>query len=539
MATTTPSPTSNRDLATILAERAKQNANPFTAEQIAKQHEKSKLSIAERLDLLFDKGSWRVEVGAFAAEGMYGEYGGGIVSAGCRVVIGLIHQRPTLVCANDSMVKAGAWFPMTIKKMLRAQEIAMENHLPTVYLVDSAGVFLPLQEEIFPDKDDAGRIFYNNCIMSARGIPQVAAVMGPCVAGGAYLPVLSDEVLIVKNTANIFLAGPYLVEAAIGEKVDAETLGGAEMHCRISGTGDYEEPDEPSCLAKVRAIARTWLRRPGPLRREPWKMPATPTDKLLDILPFSRQAAYDMKALLDAIVDDGSLIEYKAGYGKSIICAAAQIDGWHCGIVANQRKMERSGAGEMQIGGVIYGDAADKAARFILNCNQKGVPIIYFQDVTGFMVGSRAERGGIIKDGAKLVNAISNARVPQITIVIGNSNGAGNYALCGRAYSPRFMYAWPSARIAVMGGEQAGKTLLSLEKARRVKNPMTKEEEDAFLARTRDHYEKHSSPYHAASQLWIDGIIDPRDTRSLISNLIQSCNEGPLPESFNNGVMQT
>ncbi len=521
-----------------LASRLAKNSMPFTEEQLERQHGKEKLSIAERLDLLFDQGSWRVEVGAFAAEDMYQEFGGGIHSAGCRAVIGLVHQKPTMVLANDSMVKAGAWFPMTIKKMLRAQEIAMENHLPTIYLVDSAGVFLPLQEEIFPDKEHAGRIFYNNSIMSARGIPQVAVVMGPCVAGGAYLPVLSDELIIVNGAGNVFLAGPFLVEAAIGEKVDAESLGGADMHCQVSGTGDYNAGTEQEALTTARDIARSWRRKSADFLRDPWKMPKRPAEDILKIFPASRQAAYDSRQLLDCIIDEDSFLEYKEEYGQSLVCGTARIDGWHVGIVANQRNLVRSGTGEVQIGGVIYSDGADKAARFILNCNQKGLPIVYLQDVTGFMVGTRSERGGIIKDGAKLVNAVSNSRVPQITIVVGNSNGAGNYALCGRAYGPRFTYAWPTARISVMGGEQAGKTLLSLEKQRRKKNPMTPDEEQEFLEKTRKHYEDHSSPYHAASRLWIDGIIDPRETRDLISRLVKSANEAPLAESFNTGVFQ-
>lgn len=529
----------NRAVCEVLAKRLAENASPGDAKAVARQHEKKKLTIPERLDLLFDKGSWREEIGAFVADDMYAEHGGGITAGGCRVVIGLIQGRPTMVIANDSMVKAGAWFPITIRKMLRGQAIAIENRLPTVYLVDSAGVFLPLQEEIFPDKDHAGRIFYNNSRMSAMGIPQVAAVLGPCVAGGAYLPVLSDEMLIVQGSGHVFLAGPYLVEAAIGEKIDAESLGGAAMHGQLSGTADYEEPSEESALLKVREIARTWTRHSAGFIREKAAPPALPTEELLSILPASRQQPYDMRKLLSAMMDEGSMIEVKENYGKSLLCATARIDGWAVGIVANQRQLVRSGAGEMQIGGVIYADAADKAARFILNCNQKGLPIIYFQDVTGFMVGSRAERGGIIKDGAKLVNAVSNSRVPQITVVLGNSNGAGNYALCGRAFGPRFMVAWPMSRISVMGGEQAAKTLLSLEKQRRKANPLTAEEEKAFLAKTIERYDECSTPYHAASRLWIDAVIDPRGTRAVLSHLLEAANEAPLAPAFQNGVMQT
>ncbi len=512
---------------------------PFDQKAMERQQSKNKLSIQERLDLLFDQKSWRVEIGTFAAEGMYEEHGGKVISGGVRAVIGLIHGKPTMVVANDSMVKAGAWFPMTIKKMLRAQEIAMENRLPTIYLVDSAGVFLPLQEDIFPDSHHAGRIFYNNSVMSAKGVPQVAAVMGPCVAGGAYLPVLSDEVLIVKETGHIFLAGPYLVEAAIGEKIDAEALGGAKMHCQISGTGDYEEESEESCLTRVREIARTWKRTSANLRRDPWKRPKRKAQEILELIPESRQSGYDVRPILECIVDDESLLEYKVNYGKSLLCAFCRIEGWEVGVVANQRVIVRDGKGESQIGGVIYADASDKAARFILNCNQKGLPIIYLQDVTGFMVGSRAERNGIIRSGAKMVNAVSNSRVPQITILIGNSNGAGNYAMCGRAYGPRFVFAWPNARISVMGGDQAGKTLLSLEKQRRKSDPLSAEDEATFLQKVKAHYEDHSSPYHAASRLWIDGVIDPLETRDVISQLLTACNEAPLAETFTTGVIQT
>jgi acetyl-CoA carboxylase carboxyltransferase component len=532
-----PNHAANLALAEDLARRLAANQSPGDPKAVERQHAKNKLTWQERFDHLFDKGGRRVEIGAFAADGLYEEYGGGVTSAGCRCVIGMIHGKPALALANDSMVKAGAWFPMTIKKILRAQQIAMENHLPTVYLVDSAGVFLPLQDEVFPDQDDAGRIFYNNSRMSALGIPQVAVVMGPCVAGGAYLPVLSDEMLIVKGSGHVFLAGPYLVEAAIGEKVDAETLGGAAMHGQLSGTADYEEESEQGALAKVREIARNWRRTPAGLTREPAVPPARPADDLLDALPATRMTPYDSRRILEAIADGGSFVEFKRNFGKTILCGTARIDGWAVGIVANNRQLVRSGAGEMQMGGVIYSDAADKAARFVLLCNQKGLPIIYLQDVTGFMVGTRAERGGIIKDGAKLVNAVSNARVPQITVVLGNSNGAGNYALCGRAFGPRFMIAWPSARISVMGGEQAAKTLLSLEKQRR--KTMTDAEEKEFLAKTVERYNECATPYYAASRLWIDAVIDPRETRATLSHLLEATNEMPLPQTFQNGVIQT
>lgn len=529
-------------VAEVCAELERRRAaldRPFDSAAVAAQHRKNKLTVAERLDQVFDKDSWREEIAEFAADGMYPEAGGNILSAGCRAVIGLIHGRPALVLANDSMVKAGAWFPMTIKKILRAQEIAMENRLPTVYIVDSAGVFLPMQEEIFPDKEHAGRIFFNNSRLSAMGIPQVAVVAGPCVAGGAYLPVLSDELIMVKGIGSMFLAGPYLVEAAIGEKVDAETLGGAETHCRVSGTGDFEEETEEAALARVREIARSWPRPAPSLAREAPVAPARDAATLIETLPASRTQAYDMMALLSAIVDADSLTETKRAYGKTMICATARIDGWHVGIVANQRALQRSGTGEMQIGGVIYADAADKAARFVLNCNLKGLPIIYFQDVTGFMVGSRAERNGIIKSGAKLVNAVSNSRVPQITVIVGNSNGAGNYAMAGRAFGPRFVVAWPTAQISVMGGEQAAKTLLSLEKQRRKDRPMTPEEESAFLAKTIQKYREVSSPYHAAARLWVDALIDPRQTRATISHLLTATAEAPLAAQFQNGVFQT
>ncbi|MCB2155266.1 acyl-CoA carboxylase subunit beta [bacterium] len=528
------------ELCEELQRRLSENAKAGTEKAIARQHSKGKLTIPERFDLLFDSGAPRVEIGALVGDGMYEEVGGGITSGGVRTVAGQIEGRDVLVVANDSMVKAGAWLPITIKKMLRAQEIAIENRLPTIYLVDSAGVFLPMQEDIFPDREHAGRIFYNNSRMSALGIPQIAAIVGPCVAGGAYLPVLSDEILIVKQTGSVFLAGPFLVEAAIGEKVDKETLGGAETHCEVSGVCDYEEESEESCLARVREIVRSLPKgESAGLLREESIAPARLADDVLKHFPANGSATYEVSDVLECIVDEGSLVEYKAKYGKTILCATARIDGWACGIVANQRTLVRTKTGEMQIGGVIYSDSADKAARFILNCNQKSLPILFFHDVTGFMVGSRAERGGIIKDGAKMVNAVSNSRVPLISFVMGNSNGAGNYAMCGRAYGPRFLFAWPTARIAVMGGEQASRTLLSLEKQKRKSNPMTEEEEKAFLDHMREHYESTTNPYHAASRLWIDGIIDPRRTREMASHLIRLCNHAQLRPDFPTGVIQT
>jgi 3-methylcrotonyl-CoA carboxylase beta subunit len=507
---------------------------------VARQREKNKLTIPDRFNLLFDEGAPRLEIGEFAGFGMYQEHGGGITSGGVRAVVGRVQGRLAMAVANDSMVKAGSWFPITIKKILRAQEIAMENRLPCIYLVDSAGVFLPMQDEIFPDKDHAGRIFYNNSRMSGMGIPQIAAIMGPCVAGGAYLPILCDEILIVKGTGSVFLAGPFLVEAAIGEKIDAETLGGAETHCRLSGNCDYEMPDEPSCLEKIRELVRGWPQMPTPsLTREASVEPEFDPETILEVFPASAMKPYDVRDVLKRIIDAGSLVEYKQEYGKTLLCAYARVDGWAVGIVANQRGLVKSGAGEMQIGGVIYNEAADKAARFVLNCNQKGLPILWFHDVTGFMVGARAERGGIIKDGAKLVNAISNSRVPQISVVMGNSNGAGNYAMCGRAYGPRFLFAWPRARISVMGGAQAGKTLLSLEKQRRRDKPMTPAEEKAFLAEMEARYDAAATPYYAAARLWVDGVIDAAETRDVLAQALQACACAPLAEKFETGVFQT
>ncbi|MBI5155480.1 acyl-CoA carboxylase subunit beta [Candidatus Poribacteria bacterium] len=529
----------NLELVAELERALAGHARAGSDQAIARQHNKGKLTIPERFDLLFDDGASRTEIGAFAAMDMYEEAGGNITSAGVRAVIGTIEGRQVLVAANDSMVKAGAWFPMTIKKMLRAQQIAMENRLPTVYLVDSAGVYLPMQEEIFPDEHHAGKIFCNNSRMSALGIPQIAAIMGPCVAGGAYLPILSDEVLIVKGTGSVFLAGPFLVQAAIGEKVDAETLGGAKTHCEFSGICDYEEESEESCLARIRELVRMLPPNGGGnLTREDSVPPAHAADALLDHFPPTG-AGYDMLEILECIADARSLVPYKDGYGQTLLCAYARVDGWACGIVANQRKLVRSAGGEMQIGGVVYSDCADKAARFILNCNQKGLPILFFHDVTGFMVGTRAEKGGIIKDGAKMVNAVSNSRVPLISFVVGSSSGAGNYAMCGRAYGPRFMVAWPTARIAVMGGDQASKTLLALEKQKRQDNPMSAAEETEFLDKVRAHYESTANAYHAASRLWVDAVIDPRQTREVASRLLTVCDLAPLSAEFKTGVFQT
>jgi acetyl-CoA carboxylase carboxyltransferase component len=509
---------------------------PFSPEEIDRQHSKNKKTVQERLELLLDPQEACFEVGAFAAHDMYEEHGR-IVSAGARAVIGKVSGQDCLVVANDSMVKAGTWFPLTIKKVLRAQEIALENRLPVIYLVDSAGLFLPLEAETFPDKDHAGRIFYNNSRLSALGIPQIAAVMGPCVAGGAYVPALCDELLMVRGTGGIFLAGPHLVKAAIGEETDNEELGGADTHMRLSGMADYEDDTEEECLARIRRLAAEW----SSLGRTPEPKPALPAaraaEEILNILPADRRTPYDMNALLECVVDEGSLEEYKKDYGKTLICATARIEGRTVGIVANQRLVCQSAQGEMQIGGVLYSDSADKGARFVLNCNQKGIPLLFIQDVTGFMVGTRAEWGGIIKDGAKLVNAVSNSRVPKITLIVGNSNGAGNYALCGRAYGARFVLAWPSAAISVMGGEQAARTLLAVERSK-AKEPLTPEMEANLLQTLRNRYEATRSPYYAAARLWVDALIDPGETRATLSHLFRIASRTDLPEDFRVGVFQ-
>jgi 3-methylcrotonyl-CoA carboxylase beta subunit len=528
------------DLREVVAELAAIRARYASAGSeaaIQKQHSKQKLTIPERLDLLFDEGSARFEVAQLAAMGHYEEHGD-ITSAGVRTVVGTVSGRACIVIANDSMVKSGTWFPLTIKKILRAQEIGMENRLPLIYLVDSGGLFLPLQDESFPDRDHAGRIFYNNARLSAAGVPQIAAVMGPCVAGGAYIPALCDEILMVKGTSGIFLGGPHLVEAAIGEKADIEQLGGASTHTRLSGMADYEDEDEPSCLARVRRLAALWPRPPATryVTGAP-KSPARKPDELLDILPADRTGAYDMRHVLDCIVDKGSWEEYKASYGQTLLTGTARIAGRAVGIVASQRTVARDGKGEMQVGGVIYSDAADKAARFVLDCNQKQTPLLFFQDVTGFMIGTRAERGGIIKDGAKLVNAVANSRVPKITVVVGNSYGAGNYALCGRAYQPRFMLAWPTAEIGVMAASNAAETMLGIEKSK-TGGALDPEQERAVLGRIRERYERALSPYHAAANLWVDALIDPRETRDVLDHLLHvACAHDPA-DHFNVGVFQ-
>ena len=520
-----------------LQRRLEENARAGSDEAIAKQHSKGKLTIPERLDLLFDPDAQRFEVGAFAAKGDYEEHGR-IESAGVRTVLGKVSDHDCIVIANDSMVKSGTWFPLTIKKILRAQQIGMENRLPLIYLVDSGGLFLPLQHDSFPDHDHAGRIFYNNARLSAMGVPQIAAVMGPCVAGGAYIPALCDEILMVKGTSGIFLGGPYLVKAAIGEDADIEALGGSLTHTRLSGMADFEDEDDASCLARVRRLVAQWPESaPSTYRESEARAPAEDSERLLELLPAGRRSAYDTRDILGAITDAGSWEEYKEEYGKSLVTGTARVGGRVVGIIASQRLNTKTAKGEMRIGGVVYSDSADKAARFVLNCNQKKVPLIFVQDVTGFMVGTRAEQGGIIKDGAKLVNAVSNSEVPKITLVIGNSYGAGNYALCGRAFGPRFMIAWPSAQIAVMGGDQAADTILSIEKAK-VPAGLPEEEAQAILDQVRRTYEATVSPYHAAAHLWVDAIIDPRATRDVLKHLLRvACRVAP-EQGMRVGVFQ-
>lgn len=507
----------------------------------AKQKEKGKLLTRERIAYLLDKNSQVIEIGAFAADGMYAEYGG-CPSAGTVVVIGYIHGRQCMVVANDATVKAGAWFPMTAKKNLRAQEIAMENRLPIIYLVDSAGVFLPMQDEIFPDKEHFGRIFRNNAIMSSKGIIQIAAIMGSCVAGGAYLPIMSDEAMIVEKSGSIFLAGSYLVKAAIGEDIDNETLGGATTHSEISGVTDNKFPNDESCLDYIRSIfSKIGHFEKAGFDRAESKPPKFDPQDLYGLLPAEREKPFDMRDIILRLLDDSAFDEYKQVYGQTVICGLGRIDGWSVGIVANQRKVVKSRKGEMQIGGVIYSDSADKAARFIMNCNQRKIPLIFLQDVTGFMVGSRSEHGGIIKDGAKMVNAVANSVVPKFTVVIGNSYGAGNYAMCGKAYDPRLIMAWPGANIAVMGGAQAAKTLLQIQVAslKAQGKEITAEDEASLLKTITDRYNSQTSPYYAASRLWVDAVIDPLETRRWISMGIEMANHAPIEKPFNVGVIQT
>ena len=508
--------------------------------RIDKLHAEGKMTARERIDYLLDSKAKSIEIGGFVGEGMYEEHGG-CPSGGVVIKIGYIKGKQCIVVANDATVKAGAWFPITGKKNLRAQEIAMENRLPIIYLVDSAGVYLPLQDEIFPDKEHFGRIFRNNAIMSSMGITQIAAVMGSCVAGGAYLPIMSDEALIVDKTGSIFLAGSYLVKAAIGETIDNETLGGATTHCEISGVTDFKAKDDAAALDRIKSIVSKIgdYDKAGFNRETPVKPALEPKD-IYGILPKLRTDQYDMNEIIKRLVDNSEFDEYKAGYGQTIITGYARIDGWAVGIVANQRLVSKTKKGEIQFGGVIYSESADKATRFIANCNQKKIPLVFLQDVTGFMVGSKSEHGGIIKDGAKMVNAVANSVVPKFTVVIGNSYGAGNYAMCGKAYDPRLIFAWPSAELAVMGGTQAAKVLAQIEaaslknKGEVVDEAVEKELFDKIKAK----YDAQVSPYYAASRLWTDAIIDPLDTRTWISMGIEAANHSPIEKKFNLGVIQ-
>jgi acetyl-CoA carboxylase carboxyltransferase component len=509
--------------------------------RIEKLHEQGKITARERIDLLLDSGSERVEIGALAGYGMYKEHGG-CPSAGVVVVIGYVSGKQCIVVANDATVKAGAWFPITGKKNLRAQEIAMENKLPIIYLVDSAGVYLPMQDEIFPDKEHFGRIFRNNAIMSSMGIVQIAAVMGSCVAGGAYLPIMSDESLIVNKTGTIFLAGSYLVKAAIGESIDNETLGGAVTHTEISGVCDYNVENDQECLKTIRDLVdKIGKFDEAGFDRKESALPKVDIKSVYGILPADRSKPYDTRELIKAMVDDSEFTEYKSNYGKTIICAYARIDGWSVGIIANQREIVKNAKGEMQFGGVIYTDSADKAARFIMNCNQKNIPLVFLQDVSGFMVGSKSEHAGIIKDGAKMVNAMANSVVPKFTVVVGNSYGAGNYAMCGKAYDPRLIVGWPTAEIAVMSGASAAKTLLQIEVAsmKAKGEEITPEREKELFDTIKKRYDDQISPYYAASRLWIDAIIDPADTRKVISMGIEMANHKKAEKAYNVGVIQT
>jgi len=513
--------------------------------RIEKLHSQGKMTARERIDYLLDKDTECIEIAAFAGENMYQEHGG-CPSGGVVVKIGSISGKKAIVVANDATVKAGAWFPITAKKNLRAQEISIENRLPIIYLVDSAGVYLPMQDEIFPDKEHFGRIFRNNAVMSSMGIIQIAAVMGSCVAGGAYLPIMSDEALIVDKTGSIFLAGSYLVKAAIGETIDNQTLGGATTHCEISGVTDFKAKDDKDALDRIKSIVGKIgdFQKAGYNRTKP-QSPTLDPKEIYGILPKSRTEQYDMYEIIKRLVDNSELDEYKAGYGQTIITAYARIDGWAVGIVANQRKIvkttpAKTKPSEMQFGGVIYSDSADKTTRFIANCNQKKIPLVFLQDVTGFMVGSKSEHGGIIKDGAKMVNAVANSVVPKFTIIIGNSYGAGNYAMCGKAYDPRLIVAWPSAELAVMGGTQAAKVLLQIE-ASALKSKgelLTAKKETELFEKIKERYDAQISPYYAAARLWTDAIIDPLDTRKWISTGIEIANQAPIEKSFSLGVIQ-
>ena len=508
--------------------------------RIDKHREKGKMTARERIDYLLDPKAKSIEIGAFAGENMYAEHGG-CPSGGVVIKIGYIKGKQCIVVANDATVKAGAWFPITGKKNLRAQEIAIENKLPIIYLVDSAGVYLPMQDEIFPDKEHFGRIFRNNAIMSSMGITQISAVMGSCVAGGAYLPIMSDEAIIVDKTASIFLAGSYLVKAAIGESIDNETLGGATTHCEISGVIDYKAKDDKDALNKIKFIVDKIgdYEKAGFSKTESFP-PKEKEDDIFGILPKERNAQYDMLEIIKRLVDNSEFEQYKEGYGKTILTGYARIDGWAVGIVANQRKLVKTNKGEMQFGGVIYNDSADKSARFIANCNQKKIPLIFLQDVTGFMVGSKSEHAGIIKDGAKMVNAVSNSVVPKFTIIIGNSYGAGNYAMCGKAYDPRLIVAWPSAELAVMSGNSAAKVLLQIETASLKKRgeKITPEKEAELFNKIKSRYDAQVSPYYAAARIWTDAVINPLDTRTWISMGIEAADHAPIQKQFNMGILQ-
>ncbi len=529
-----------KQLLYLLQSKAKKTKLGGGEKKIDEQHQRGKLTARERISYLTDKDTEFLEIGLFTGDGMYAEQGG-CPSGGVVAGLGYVQKRLCMIVANDATVKAGAWFPITAKKNLRAQEIAMENRLPIIYLVDSAGVFLPMQDEIFPDKEHFGRQFRNNAKMSSMGIVQIAAIMGSCVAGGAYLPIMSDEAMIVDKTGSIFLAGSYLVKAAIGEEIDNETLGGATTHCEISGVTDNKFPNDQACLDYIRSIIdKIGANEKAGFDRIQSKNPAFDSKEIYGLIPHDRVKPYDTLDIIQRLVDENSFDEYKALYGKTIVCGFARVDGWAVGIVANQRKVVKSKKGEMQLGGVIYSDSADKAARFIMNCNQRKIPLIFLQDVSGFMVGSKSEHGGIIKDGAKMVNAMANSTVPKFTFIIGNSYGAGNYAMCGKAYDPRLIFAWPTAQIAVMSGASAAKTLLQIRVAslKAQGKVISKEEEDSLLKEITDRYNEQLSPYYAASRLWVDGVVDPTETRTIISMGIEAANHAPV-EKFSVGVIQT
>ncbi len=530
-----------RSLIADLAARRAQIMLGGGKKRIEREHKRGKLTARERIALLLDSADSFLEVGTFAGDGMYPEEGG-CPAAGTVACVGRVSGRLCVIVANDATVKAGAWFPITAKKNLRAQELAMENRIPIIYLVDSAGVFLPMQDEIFPDKEHFGRIFRNNAVLSSMGVPQIAAIMGSCVAGGAYLPIMSDEALIVDGTGSVFLAGPFLVRAAIGEDVDPETLGGATTHSEISGVTDYSMPNDKVCLKTIRELVSRLGERPvAQFDRVDPVAPAFDAEELYAVMPVDPNAPYDMLDVLARLVDAETWVPYKDGYGKTLVTGYARIDGWSVGIVANQRTIVRTRKKEMQVGGVIYSDSADKGARFIMNCNQKRIPLVFLQDVTGFMVGTRAEQGGIIKDGAKMVNAVANSVVPKFTVVVGNSYGAGNYAMCGKAYDPRLICAWPTARIAVMGGSQAAKTLLQIQVSKMEKQgkSLSQDQREQMLREIEERYESQTSPYYAAARLWVDEIIDPTDTRRWISLGIEMANHNPQIPPFSSGVIQT